>query len=218
MKEGMKNLSEEERICLKRLKESNVQRSSWKGIDFLKSIPSKINNPQTILQQGNRQSFKRCLLLTSKLLDSVVHPIWNPYAKYINKYTEKSCSGYSIFLSQNAKHFKENITNFPLLTISRGLLPSTDKLTISNYEDIYLISWSPKVISSLHDNDLVRLVVISDDTNLVYSFMDIDTKRKDTEMLVEIASEDTCKNLHFYLFFQRDDEYSEAEYCCSVKQ
>jgi hypothetical protein len=99
---------------------------SWKGIDYMRGIPSSIANPQTEGQVTQRNKFGACVALAKPVMDSIIRPIWNKKAVKM--------SGINLFTKTNLPVFNElgEIVDFDNLKFSIGDLPLPSNLVIEN--------------------------------------------------------------------------------------
>ena len=177
--------------------------------------PTEVKNPQTVIQQANRKGFRRTQILVSKLLELVVHPIWNPYAKSLKRF-----SGYTMFISANRQFINADTTDYKSLIISIGSVPRTTSANVARVGKRYCISWKNETTSSSYDNDIVKIVAFDEEFENIYHLPDERARRKDCKCYMSVPEDD--KRIHFYIFFEGVDnggksmhKYSESVY---VKQ
>jgi hypothetical protein len=70
---------------------------SWKGINYLRSKPTSVSNPNTTAQQNQRTKFSAAVSAAQALLGNIIQVLWNPIAQ--------GMSGYNRFMSVNIENF-----------------------------------------------------------------------------------------------------------------
>ena len=93
-------------------KVANVIGGSWKGIEYLRSMPLSVANPRTTAQVANRDRFKSVTVLGSEMLTTVVKPLWDRFAV--------AMSGYNDFCRANKDVFSGGTFQVSSLVISRA--------------------------------------------------------------------------------------------------
>lgn len=78
-------------------KVANVVGASWKGIDYMKKLPSSVANPRTTPQVNQRSKFKGASEFFSAALSVWVKPLWDRFAQ--------RQSGYNAIIQQNVESF-----------------------------------------------------------------------------------------------------------------
>jgi len=91
---------------------------SWKGINYVRSMPTSVSNPNTVPQQNQRAKFKGAVSMGQALLGAIIQIFWNPIAS--------GMSGFNRFLSKNVDFFSNaGILDYPnALPLSGTLLPA----------------------------------------------------------------------------------------------
>lgn len=101
---------------------ANVVGSTWKGIDYMKSLPLSVANPRTPGQVKQRGAFTGIVSIASSALSVIVKPLWDRFAV--------KESGYNSFVSANIATMDGDTFAFPEdLIISRGSLTATANLS-----------------------------------------------------------------------------------------
>lgn len=99
-------------------KVANVVGSSWKGIAVMRALPVSVANPRTAPQVAQRNKFKFSGFVASKLLTSIIKPLWDRFAVQM--------SGYNHFMSINAgKLIDFATTNWMEIVFSSGKMAQT---------------------------------------------------------------------------------------------
>jgi hypothetical protein len=93
----------------------NVIMSSWKGKAVIKSAPLSVANPNTVLQQAQRNEMKGVVASARILLAALIQVYWNPFAQQM--------SGYNYFVKENIATFTAGLfTDFATFFSMRGSL------------------------------------------------------------------------------------------------
>jgi len=86
-------------------KVANVVGGSWKGIEYLRALPTSVANPRTPAQVNQRDKFTNATKLASQLVTPIITPFWNQYAS--------EQSGYNLFISRNIAAFNNSGLSSP---------------------------------------------------------------------------------------------------------
>jgi hypothetical protein len=97
----------------------NVVGGSWKGVDYLRSIPASVTNPRTILQLSQRSRF----LVMMRFLRPML-----PFLKLGFKSMATRMSTFNAAMSYNVRHavsgvFPDMDVQYEQVMVSRGNLP-----------------------------------------------------------------------------------------------
>lgn len=117
-------------------KVANVVGGTWKGIDYIRSLPLSVANPNTAAQQAQRTKFSGVVDFASETLTSIVKPLWDRFAVKM--------SGYNHFIQSNIDNWA---TIFPDVAadfvMSRGSLTGVDNLDGEDgaAANLALITW-----------------------------------------------------------------------------
>lgn len=117
-------------------KVANVIGGSWKGIEYLRSMPLSVANPRTTSQVANRDRFKSVTVLASEMLTTIIKPLWDRFAV--------SMSGYNDFCKSNKDVFSGGTFQASSLVISRGKMDAPTGLTgtANSTAHTFTVSWS----------------------------------------------------------------------------
>jgi hypothetical protein len=86
---------------------------AWKGINYMRSKPTSVANPNTPPQQAQRGKFLGVVLAAQALLGNIIQTFWNPISARM--------SGYNYFVSQNIAAFEAAGIDTPtLFNLTRG--------------------------------------------------------------------------------------------------
>lgn len=116
-------------------KVANVIGGSWKGIEYLRSMPLSVANPRTTSQVANRDRFKSVTVLASEMLTTIIKPLWDRFAV--------SMSGYNDFCKSNKDVFSGGTFKPASCVISRGKMDAPTGLsgTANPSAHTFTVSW-----------------------------------------------------------------------------
>jgi hypothetical protein len=130
---------------------------SWKGIDYLRSIPSSVANPKTQKQQMQRSKF----LLVLNFLKPLTGFLSVGFRQYANGQT-----GFNVAMSYNVKNavsgvFPNYAMNYPNAQLSRGNLTGVaSPVVASTVAKTVKFTWQDNsTIGNAKSTDLAQLVV-----------------------------------------------------------
>lgn len=107
-------------------KVGNVVGSAWKGLAVIKAMPLSVANPRTAPQVLQRTKFSQLVILGSKILATIVKPLWDRFSS--------GMSGYNAFISRNRNAFNpDGMLDLSNLVIANGrmIAPTTNILGAS---------------------------------------------------------------------------------------
>ncbi len=118
-------------------KVGNVIGSSWKGISYMRSIPQKVNNPQTPKQEAHRKKFK--------LILDYLKPLSSILELGFQDYTQRQ-TGLNAALSHNIKNAISGTSpnwqiNKHELLIARGTLTPIERIHFQRLGQLIIINW-----------------------------------------------------------------------------
>jgi len=109
---------------------------SWKGINYVRSSPVSVANPNTVAQAGQRTKFSSIVEIAKALLGTIIQPYWNPIAQKM--------SGFNDFMKSNidAAIAAGGVT-WANLKITRGALQPVAAITCVSDDSAnsHVISW-----------------------------------------------------------------------------
>lgn len=182
-------------------KVGNVVGASWKGIDYIRSLPSSVSNPRTPGQVSQRTKFS----LVQGFLTSMQSAVRIGFKNYAGKQTAFNAAT-SYNLRNGIIGEGSNIKlDFPNLKVSKGKLypsPSGDALV---YNDELIFEWNNSRGSNGSEYDKVIMVVFNEVLNeSVVRFPQ--TERMDGEDRIIIPLHWLGHKVHCYLTFTSPDE------------
>ena len=187
-------------------KVGSVVGSTWKGINYIKSLPGP-NSSNTEGQQKQRSRFKSVVGFASALLETLIRPVWNLSAGKM--------TGYNLFVKNNMPAFDENgdLANHADFQASVGSLPLPANLTVQDDADVVSgieLSWSDASATGIGNaTDKLHLLVMSGErVHIIHT----DAARSDQSAEITLPVE--VGQTHVYAFFgtAEMDEYSEDIY------
>ena len=114
----------------------NIVGAAWKGINYIRSMPLSVANPNPASQQAQRGAFTQVVLVARLGLSSLIAPYWDPFAR--------AMSGYNYFISRNIAAFNTAGLNLPAqFDYSRGILTGVDNLAavFDDSDNNVVVTW-----------------------------------------------------------------------------
>lgn len=167
----------------------DVVGASWKGIPYLRQyvVPA---NPNTTLQQTQRELFSDLVSLAKAALGPVLQVFWDPFLK--------SNSGWAHFIGLN-RHLYAAHLDFSTVHLAEGTLEG-DTMSSATYAagDVSVIfSGTPHGNGQATD---VAVLFVYDEVNKV-GWCDTTSHRSDNAAVVTVGTGRTASNLNCWLFF-----------------
>ena len=135
-------------------KVGNVVGASWKGIDYIRSLPSSVRNPRTPRQVKQRTKFS----LVQGFLTSMTPFIRIGFRNYTNQQSAMNAA-LSYNVTRGIKGEGENIElDYPNLQVSRGKLFSTTVALASVNGDNITVEWETIIANDAREKDEVYVV------------------------------------------------------------
>lgn len=183
-------------------KVANVVGSSWKGISVMRSLPLSVANPRTNAQIQVRNHFEAVAKGGSKLLTTIIKPLWDRFAQEM--------SGYNAFVKVNYKRYD---TEYEFgqdgnLVISQGKLGETpiNNGTVDAGGTTLTINWESTPQGSYQQPSDDAYAVVYDGNPSVAFAGKLSTKRSAGSATIQIAEESQGDTgYHVYLAFARED-------------
>lgn len=179
----------------------SVVGGAWRGINYIRSMPLSVANPNTTAQQAQRGAFASCVLVARLLLATLIATFWDPFARYM--------SGYNHFISINIDAFTTAGLTIPAdFHASRGILTPVDSCTAvgSGATDECTITWTDNSGSGDALATDLAAAVIYDETKDAWKYFPPDTEKREDETMTrtfgQLAENNVC---HVWLFFTRPD-------------
>jgi len=178
-------------------KVGSVVGSSWKGVNYIKSLPGP-NASNTEAQQKQRTRFKSVVSLASSLLSSLIRPVWNLVGGKM--------TGYNLFVKTNMPAFDESgeLVNYSDFHASMGALPLPENLNIQDDADVVSgieLSWKDDSDTGIGNaDDKLHLVVMTPERVHI-----LNTASVRSDQSAEITLPVSAGNVHVYAFFGTAD-------------
>jgi len=142
-------------------KVGNVVGSSWKGIDYMRSKPNKVNDPKTEAQLTQRQKFA----LVNAFLKKIKPVIQAGFKNNIKRMTAfNSAMSYNLKNAVTGSYPNLQI-DYPAAMVARGdLIPGQNALAESNTANQITFSWTDNAgIGSAKADDAALILVYNPD-------------------------------------------------------
>ena len=187
-------------------KVGSVVGSSWKGVNYIKSLPGP-NSSNSEDQQKQRSRFKAVVSFASSLLETLIRPVWNLSAGKM--------TGYNLFVKTNMPAFNDSgdLANYSQFRASVGNLSLPSSISIQDDSEVSSgieITWKDESSTGLGNaGDKLHLLVMS--ATRVH-IIHLDAVRSDQS--AEITLPVDPGSTHIYAFFGtvEEDEFSEDHY------
>jgi hypothetical protein len=178
-------------------KVGSVVGASWKGIDYMRSLPNASTTPRTDAQnaQTSKMSLFRGFLLG---IDDLVKRCFQNFSQY----TEMNAA-----LSYNMKHavggtYPELVVDFPALIYAKGeLLSCWSPKAISKASNSVTVSWKNRTSCNMSSaDDLINVVMYSTHKQQFHIFESV-ALREDKAVTLALPEEEGGHSMHCYLSF-----------------
>jgi hypothetical protein len=178
-------------------KVGSVVGSSWKGVNYIKSLPGP-NTSNTEAQQKQRSRFKSVVSLASSLLPSLIRPVWN--------LSSGKMTGYNLFVKTNMPAFDESgvLVNYSDFHASVGALPLPESLNVQDDADVVSgveLSWKDDSVTGIGNaDDKLHLLVMNSERVHI-----LNTASVRSDESAEITLPVSVGDVHVYAFFGTTD-------------
>jgi hypothetical protein len=182
---------------------------TWKGIDYMRGIPSSVANPQTEGQVTQRNKFGACIALAKSVIDSIIRPIWNRKAVKM--------TGINLFTKTNLPVFNElgEIVDFDNLKFSIGDLPLPTNLVIENNlagNGAIHVAWTDNSGTGYAaPTDNIRVLVMCDGELVILQGLHFPRETAWANFQIPFV---TGQTVHIYVFFENEakTKYSTSQH------
>lgn len=172
---------------------------TWKGINYMRSLPASVANPRTVGQTTQRGKFKGATQFFSLILGPVVQIFWNG--------KKAQMSGYNDIVQTNVENFNPDGT--PIwddLVISKGPLLNVSDIVVTASEASQEVdfAWTDNSgQGNAQVTDFVNLVIFNSTkgTRQISTLFD---NRSDSTRAVVFDGIETGDILKVYVFTSRD--------------
>ena len=180
-------------------KVANVIGGSWKGIEYLRSMPLSVANPRTTSQVANRDRFKSVTILASEMLTTIVKPLWDRFAV--------SMSGYNDFCRTNKNVFIDGTFQDSSLVISRGKMDAPTGLSASENvpQHTFTVSWGTELSDAYASADDEVYIAAIDGDGVFLAAVPGTVKRSVGTVTFIYPATWTSISAYAYVAFRRKD-------------
>jgi hypothetical protein len=193
----------------------NVIGGNWKGIDYMRSKPDHVSNPNTPKQREQRYIFKGCTEFVRSLLHVIVHPIWNQAAVKM--------SGYNLMVQKNMAAFNANgmIEDFAKVVLTVGPLdPPSIKATVDATNPmVFDLTWKMNPNSRLNSEDDILHIASFDPEDACITLLTFDCAaiRKDETFRLDLSTDQyiwpgCIREFYFYFASPDNSKFSDSQH------
>jgi hypothetical protein len=177
-------------------KVGNVVGGSWKGIEFIRSLPSGGNSSNSVAQQMQRLKFGTVMRFL-RIISGVIRIGYKPFATKMSSYNAAFSYHYHNALSGAYPDF---VIDYSKVVVTRGYLPGSKQVSCSSPRAGEIqITWdSDTSVGVSSPSDVVTLVLINDDKQEAIHLLDASTRIEGTT-LVAVPSSYSGDKVHCYL-------------------
>lgn len=177
-------------------KVGNVVGGSWRGIDYLRSMPANVTNPRTEAQLSQRGKF----VLMVRFLQPVLEYVrigFKPYAQKMSTYN--AAMSYNMRNALEGK-FPDYTIRYEDVLLSRGNLRPVSNLTLAEPNALELqVNWDDNsgMMSASSTDRIMLLVYNLEDRD---AFFDLNAgTRGDGQSVITLPSNYSGKEVHVWL-------------------
>lgn len=180
-------------------KVGNVVGANWKGIDYLRVLPSSVSNPNTVMQATQRLKFA----IVGRFLQPVTEFIrvgFRAWAIKMSAYNAAFSYNYHNALSGEFPDFG---LDYSKVLVSRGNLPAAVNPVVSSVNPaIIQLNWESNTGQGpALDSDLAMVVVFNPESGEAVYLTEVAT-RQDLTAEIEVPVSFSGVNVHCYLAFR----------------
>lgn len=180
-------------------KVANVIGGSWKGIEYLRSMPLSVANPRTTSQVANRNRFKSVTVLASEMLTTIVKPLWDRFAV--------SMSGYNDFCKVNKDVFNDGVFTPASFVISKGKMDAPANLvgTANIAGHTFTATWSTELSDAYASADDEVYIAVVGANGTFAAAVSGSIKRSAGTVTFSYPAAFTGEQPYIYVAFRRPD-------------
>lgn len=174
---------------------ANVVGGSWKGINYLRSLPVSVANPRTTPQVAQRNKLSGAVLVSKPILGAWIKPLFDRFA--IRQ------SGYNVFVSENIDNMDENgYLDASKLIMGKGSMAPV-QVTQASYTAAtgeLVVNWSttlPDNLSSASDNIYIA-VASTQSSKLEYAQFSF-AIRSSASVTIQLEAGQVFSDLYVYV-------------------
>ncbi len=188
-------------------KVGNVIGGSWKGIDYLRIMPSSVANPQTAAQMNQRSKFVKVL----NFLQPLTAFLRVSYKQYAIKMTQFNSAMSYILKNSVTGTYPNFFIDYPNVLVSRGTLTKAEGAALTSPQEAQVVvTWTDNSgTGDAKATDKSLLVVVDEDKS--ESVYEIGGATRSTGTLtLNLPSSFSGDEAHAYFGFVSDDGSSVA--------
>lgn len=175
--------------------------SSWKGIDYMKGVPTSVANPQTAPQMAQRGKFSNAVDFAKEILAGTIKPLRDRFAVKM--------SGYNAFMQDNISLFESAMpTPASNLIIASGKMEKTEISSVSSVAESpdYVVEWTDDSGQGYKTaTDKAYIVAFNEDTGEIASASAVGVRSDETATVSFDIGFNPGMTIHIYLVFLRED-------------
>lgn len=185
----------------------NIIGASWKGINYIRSMPLSVANPNTVLQQAQRGAFTQCVAAARLLLADIIATYWDPFAR--------AMSGYNHFISVCIDAFATaGLTTPSSFSAARGILTGVVDFVATGGEGAGAFSFADTDQSGIGDalgDD--KAVMVWYNVTQDYWKTKVAEVNDRTDTPFAVADTDLLENdvVEAYMFYTRPDHSKQSD-------
>jgi hypothetical protein len=179
-------------------KVGNVVGGNWKGIDYLRILPTNVTNPKTLLQNTQRLKFA----VTLKFLQPVMDIIRMGYRGYEKKMSEYNAAFSNTYHNAITGEYPDFTVDYSAVLLTRGSLPGASDVQCTSPEPASLeLNWSDNSASTGATGADSCLVVAVNPVKETAIFLTGIATRADATMQLPLPASWSGNQIHCYLSF-----------------
>jgi hypothetical protein len=179
-------------------KVGNVVGASWKGIDYLRSMPTHVSNPNTVGQQITRKK----MILVVGFLKSCTALVRIGFSGYTMKMTAFNAATSLNLRQAITGTFPDLALDYNALQVSRGsLAPAAGAAVASTEEGVVRFSWDDNASDSNASEGDTALVVIYNPATGTAVSKTSGAERIDLLADIAVPNDFRAQEVHCYIGF-----------------
>ena len=179
-------------------KVGNVVGASWKGIDYLRALPSQVANPKTIPQRTNRGKLSKVV----KFLRSCTALVRIGFGGFAVRMSAFNAATSYNLLNAAAGTYPDIVLDYGQLSISKGNLPGAVNAAAGFSEpNMVEFSWDDNSTSGMAKADDTAMVLVYNPAKGASVFRHNAGTRSQEILMVEVPEEWTDDDVHCYIAF-----------------
>lgn len=162
-------------------KVGNVVGASWKGVAYIRSLPSNVRNPRSEKQLTQRSKFS----LAAKFVLANLPVIRIGFRRSAGSENSAFAAAVAYNVSNAVKgSYPDFEIDYPKAALSRGSLYGGYNATAAYKDGILKFEWDSTIISNASPNDRVMMIAYNPATQVSICNLDAATRSEGTAMLV----------------------------------